>query len=245
MPRQVDLQLLAVAAAAGVLVCYVVGRWSSGRRVGVMAICGGLGLAAAGDRWLVDAVPRDVVRGVVPWLFALAVGVAVAWGADRLPVTPTVGMPPVLPLALAALVGVWAGVPETSAAILAVGVLLGLALALLAGRLFVTRSAAVAIAVAPVGAACIGAVGEVHSLVGGFLCAAPVVAVGLGPVVRAVSGTALVQGTLLHLVVATVAARHLGVSRDWDAAFVVIPVILVLSVAIAAVLRQGQRATEL
>lgn len=239
MPRSIDLQLLVVAMAAGAVVAWTAGRRRGGR-VGTVAVLGALVLAGAADRRLVHALPREVVDGYGSWALAGATAVAVGWGAGRLPAAPTFGLPPVLPLALASLAGVWVGVPETSAAILAAGVLVGLAAVLVIGRVTVTPAAAIAVAVVPVGAACAGAADVGHALVGGLLCSATLVVIGLGPRVRVVPGTTLVGVTALHLAGALIAARHVGVSRDWGGTLPVAVLVIGLSLSAAVVLRRGQ-----
>lgn len=230
--------LLALALAAGGGMAEVVHR--AGRRVGAPAILAGLVAAWMGDRALVQAVPSDVVGDLAPWMATGVLAMAVGWGVARLPVEPVVGFAPVLPLALASLVGVWAGVPETSAALLAAGVLGGMAAVMFVRPVALSMAGTVVVGILPIGAACIGAVGNAHALVGGGLCSATLVVVGLGPRVRAVSVSALVGGTAVHLVAALVAARALGVRRDWDGAPLWIALVVALAVVAAGQLRSGQ-----
>jgi hypothetical protein len=104
----------------------------------------------------------------------------------------------------------------------------------------VTRPAALVIGVLPVGAAVVGAAGDPHALVGGLLCSGGLVALGAGPVVRAVSPSALALATGVQLVAALVAARQVAIVRDWDGTALPIAVVVGLSVVTAARLRRGQ-----
>lgn len=230
--------LLALALAAGGGMAEVVRR--GGQRVGALAILAGLVAAWMGDRAFVRAVPPDVLGDLAPWAAVAVMAAAVGWGAARLPVEPVGGFAPVLPLALASLVGVWAGVPETSAALLAAGVLAGMAAVMFVRPVALSMAGTVVVGVLPIGAAGIGAVGNAHALVGGALCSATFVVLGLGPRVRAVSVSALVGGTAVHLVAVLVAARALGVRRDWDGAPLWIALVVALAAVAASQLRSGQ-----
>jgi len=241
VPRAGDLQLLALAVAVGAAAVWVAIWCSARRRVGAFTVIGALLVAWLGDRVLAHGVPRDLIDGTWAYLAGGAVALAAAWGASRLPITPAAGVPPILPVTLASLVGVWAGVPETSAAILAAGVLLGVGAALVLRHGLVSRSAAVVVSVTPAVAATIGAAGEAHALLGGLLCSTTVIALGAGGAIGTVSLRALARGTALHLAAALVAARQVGVARDWDGAFVAIVLVLGLSIAAASMLREDQR----
>ena len=230
--------LLALALAAGGGLAELVRR--GGRRVGALAVLAGLAVAWMGDRAFVHAVPRDAMSELGPWVAAATMAAAVGWGAARLPLEPVAGLAPVLPLALASLVGVWAGVPETSAALLAAGVLGGMAIVMLLRPLPLSVTGAVVVGVLPIGAACIGAVGNAHALLGGGLVTATFVVLGLSPRVRSVSVSALAGGSAVHLVAALVAARQLGVRRDWDGAPIWIALVVTLAVVAAERLRAGQ-----
>ena len=230
--------LLALALVAGGGMAEVVRR--AGRRVGALAILAGLVAAWMGDRALLQAVPSDVVGDLAPWAAVAVMAAAVGWGAARLPVEPVGGFAPVLPLALASLVGVWAGVPETSAALLTAGVLGGMAAAMFLRPVALSMPGAVLIGILPIGAACIGAVGNAHALVGGGLGSVTFVVLGLGPRIRAVSVSALSGGTAVHLAAALVAARALGVRRDWGGAPLWIALVVALAVVAAGLLRSGQ-----
>jgi hypothetical protein len=153
----------------------------------------------------------------------------------------TAGVPPVVPLALASLVGVWAGVPETSAALLAAGVVTGLAAALRLVGGTLRPSAAVAIGVAPAAAAVAGAVGDWHALVGGLLCSATLVALGTGPPVATVRVGPLAAATALQLAGGLVAARHVGIVGEVGPPALIAGLVSVgLAGLAAAVLRRGQ-----
>jgi hypothetical protein len=240
VPRTIDLQLLALAVAAGGTTASVALVRSLPRRVGAVSVAGALLLAGLADRWFLHAVPRDLVEGTAPWVVGGAVALAAAWGASRLPSTPTARLPPILPIALGSLFGVWAGVPETSTAILGAGVLVGVGAVLVLGRALISPRAALLVAVVPVGAATSGAVGGAHALVGGLLCSAAVIVVGVGPAVPSVSAGALAAATALNGAAALVAARQVGVARDWGGTLLAGILVLGLSLATAAVLRRDQ-----
>jgi hypothetical protein len=146
----------------------------------------------------------------------------------------------VVPLALASLVGVWAGVPETSAAILVAGVVAGVGLALWVGQGSLARRGAALIGVLPVGAAVSGAVGDRHALLGGLLCSATLVLLAAGRRIAAVPVRPLVVATALQLAASLVAARQIGIVGDGDdvSAFGAGIVVLGLSGVAAAVLRR-------
>jgi hypothetical protein len=243
LPRAVDLQLLALSLVAGASVAGVASVLPPRRRVGALAVLVAVLVAAVGDRRLLGAVPRDLVDGWTAAAGGAVVATAVAWGSSRLPVRPTLGVPPVLPLALAASAGVWAGVPETSAVLLVTGVIGGAAAVLVLGRSTATRAAAVAIAVLPVGAAVVGAAGDPHALVGGLLCSGGIVALGSGPPLGAVAPTALMLGTGAQLAAALVAARQVAIVRDWGGTALAIAVVVGLSIMCAGLLRRGQGRT--
>jgi hypothetical protein len=194
------------------------------------------------DRALVHAVPRDPGVELGASVLAAAVAGLVGRGATRLPLAPPqplLGVPPVLPLALASLVGVWAGVPETSAALLAAGGLGGLAVVVAARRLVLTLPGAVVVSMAPVAAALVGAVGWAQALVGGCLCSATFVVLVFGPRLRSISAPALVRGTSLHFVAAVIAARQIAVHRGWGLALLWVPVVIALAVAATKQLRRS------
>jgi len=202
-------------------------------------VAGALAVAWLADRAVVHAVPRHAEEGLGVWLAGIATSVAVGWGASRLPVAAG-KVPPALPLALGSLLGVWVGVPETSAAILVAGVLGGVTGVVIARGVGLSRPGAVVAAVAPVGAACVGAAGNAHALVGGLLCSATFVVLGLGPRLRAVSVRALAAGSGVHLLGALVAGRQIGVHRDWQAAPAWIALVAGLAATAAWLLRAGQ-----
>lgn len=239
MLRQSDLELVVLAFVAGGVVVGLV-SWRRDR-LGPLAVTAALAFAWWGDRALLDAVPHDAIATADPWVAFLAVAGAVGWGASRLPVTPVVrGLPPVLPLALGSLVGVWAGVPETSVALLTGGVLVGMATVMGARQVTLSPWGAIVMAVTPVGAAYIGAVGNAHALLGGALCSATLVVLGTGPTLRRVSASALASGSAVHLVSALMAARLIAVRREWSTAPFGIALVVGLAVLAARILRSGQ-----
>lgn len=230
-----------LALAAGAVLTGVFSRIGNRRTVGVAGVVAALAVAGVGERTFVHDVPRDPIGAVGPWAAALVVAVAVGWGARRLPLRSVAGLPPALPLALGSLVGVWAGVPETSAALLSGGVLGGAAVVVLAGRIALTPGGAVVVSVVPVGAAWVGAAGNAHALVGGLLCSASFAALSRGPRIREISMQALLRGSALHLTAAVVAARQIGVARDWQLTPVWVALVAGLALLAARMLRSDQR----
>jgi hypothetical protein len=145
----------------------------------------------------------------------------------------------VVPLVLASLVGVWAGVPETSAAILAAGAVVGLATALWLGSGSLTRRGAAVLGVLPIGAAVVGAVGDRHALVGGLLCSGTLVGLAGRRKVESVSPRSVLVATALQLAASLVAARQIGIVRDGDGGTELLAgiVVIVLSALAASALR--------
>jgi hypothetical protein len=232
--RTSDLQLLAIAWGAGAaLALLAVARRR--RPVGVVALMLALVLAVRLDRTHVHALPADSLDHLGPLLLPLVAAVVVAWSARRVPA----GQHLVLLLAGASLVGVWVGVPETSAALLGFGVLAGVAVATVVRRVTISRWAGVVVALVPVAATVVGAVGNRHALIGGLLCSSTVVLLGARPPRGDVPLDALVTGIAVHLTSAVVAARHVAISRDWDGSAVWIIVTLALAAVSASLLRRG------
>lgn len=232
--RTSDLQLLALAWGAGALPALLaIGRRR--RPVGVLALTFALVLAVRLDRARVHALPEDSLDHLGPLLLPLVAAAVVAWSARRLPE----GQPLVLLLAGASLAGVWVGVPETSAALLGFGVLAGVAVATVVRQATLTRWAGVVVALVPVAATVVGAVGNRHALIGGLLCSATVVLLGARPPRGDVELGALVVGTTVHLTSVLVAARHVAISRDRDGAAIWIVVSLALAAVAATILRRG------
>lgn len=240
MPRGADLELLAVAALVALAVGLTAARLRAPRRIGAAAVLVAVAVAVAADRSLLHALPERWPDGRSTWVSVLAVAL-VAAGARRLPVAPTVGLAPVVPLGLAALAGVWLGVPETSAALVAAGGLAGTGLALLVTRAQVRASAVPVLAALPVAATWIGAAGEGHALAGGLLAVLPLALVGVGPPVARVGPLPLAVAVVLHGTLAVVAARHVGVARGGDSVAGPLVVVTVLAVVEVIVLRRGQR----
>lgn len=216
MPRAVDLQLLALAGVAGVLIAVVVARVLR-RPVGPAAVVVAWLLAWLGDRVLLDAVPGDLSAGTVGrvgWGLALAAGLLAARGVPHLPPGP---FGPGLVL-LSAL-GVWAAVPETSVVLLATGGALGVTAVGAATGRWPSPGALTTMVVGAALAAALGASGDRHALVGGLLCLATFGVLGLRPPARGARPPSdLAVALLLHLGSVVVAARHLGVSRSWGTA---------------------------
>ena len=233
--------LLVLALAAGVVLTGVSSRIGHRGRVGAAGVVAALAVASVGDRILVHAVPRDPVGPVGPWMAASVVAVLVGWGARRLPPVSVAGLPPVLPLALGSLVGVWAGVPETSAALLAGGVLGGVAVVAVALPVALSSRGAVVVSVVPVAAACVGAAGNTHALLGGLLCSTTFAALSAGPRIKEMPTLALIRGSVVHLTAAVVAARQIGVERDWHLAPVWVALVAGLALLAARMLRSDQR----
>lgn len=236
MLRAVDLQLLAVAAAAGLTVAAGAVRARRGSAVGVVVVVGAAGLAWVGDRRFVHALPDDLVSGGRAWI-AVAVAAGAAWGARRLAAARVGAVPIVLPLALGSLIGVWAGVPETSAALLAGGVVGGVGVVVIVARRTLSRWATVAISVAPAGAALVGAAGQQHALVGGLLCSATFVVLGVGRPIGRVPVPAALRGVATHLALAGVAARQIAVDRDGALSWVWIAAVVGLALGAGWFLR--------
>lgn len=236
MLRAVDLELLAVAAAAGLTIAAGAVRARRGSAVGVVVVVGAVGLAWVGDRRFVHALPDDLVSGGRAWI-AVAVAAGAAGGALRLAAARVGAVPIVLPLALGSLIGVWAGVPETSAALLAGGAVGGVGVVVVVARRGLSRWAAMAISVAPAAAALVGAAGQPHALVGGLLCSATFVVLAVGRPIGPVSVPAAVRSVAAHLVLAGVAARQIAVDREGPLSWAWIAVAAALALAAARFLR--------
>ncbi len=246
MLRQIDLSLAAVAMVSGGAAA-AVAVVRSRSRVGVIAVIGAVVSALAVDRWVVGGVPAPALGelGVVAGLGAVVLAVVVGRGAWRLPGEPVDRVPPVLWIVLASLVGVWAGVPETSAAIVAAGVGVGMAAVLALGRLRLSGPAAIAMSVLPVVAAYQGAAGNVHALVGGGLCVTTLVVLAVAAPRRTMAGWRWRGGLAVHLLAALVAARQIAVDRDWAGTPGWVAVVVGLAVAAVALFRSAQSDEEL
>jgi hypothetical protein len=242
MPRSVDLQLLALTGLVGVGIGWLASRRAGRGPVGALAVVVALLLAWVADRWFVQAVPRDLVDGLGPWGAGAVVGGCAGRGAARLPIALTAGVSPVVPLVLASLAGVWVGVPETSVALVAAGVIVGLVAGLRLGGGVLDRRAAVVVGVVPVIAAVAGAAGDRHALVGGLLCSTTLVALAVAPRITAVAVRPLVVATALQLVGALLAGRQVGVVRDGSDATMVLAAAAAAALGIlgASILRRDQ-----
>ena len=95
--------------------------------------------------------------------------------------------------------------------------------------------------VVPVAAACVGASGNAHALLGGLLCSTTFAALGAGPRIKEMPTLALIRGSVVHLTVAVVAARQIGVERDWHLAAVWVALVVGLALLAARMLRSDQR----
>lgn len=245
MLRQIDLSLAAMALVAGgaaAAVAVVRGR----SRVGVIAVFAAVLAALVADRRFVGGTPTPVVQelGVGAGVGALALAVVVGRGAWRLPGEPVDRVPPVLWLVVASLVGVWAAVPETSTAIVATGVSVGVAAVLALGGLRLSRPAVLVVSVLPVVAAYIGAAGNAHALVGGGLCVTTLVVLAVAAPMRPLAGWWWRGGVAVHLAAALVAARQIAIQRDWARTPGWAAVVVALAVAAAACFRAAQSAEE-
>jgi hypothetical protein len=241
--RSADVELLALAAASGALIA-LVAALGPRRRVGLVAVLVAVASAKLADRAFVDALPTELDGSRALWLGVAVVAFGVGIGASRLPPRPAVAqIPATVWLAAGSVVGVWAGVPETSPALLAAGVLVGATLSVVARRACYTAPALVVLAVAPAAAAGIGAAGDAHAALGGLLCSATFVLLAVGPQLGRVGPSALALAASLNLLAGLVAARQLAIGRDWDGALPWVALTLALSAGAAGALRRGARST--
>jgi hypothetical protein len=214
MIRSVDVQLTVAATASAVVVVLARGRWLPGRTVGATTVAVALLVAIVVDRRWIEALSAE--RGMPErWLVLVGWGVLVGVGAARAARRDASGL--ALPgLCAAAGVGIWLGVPETSYAILAVGLIVGLAVGgrMISGTLRPSGAAAMALLLVIAGSR--GAVDIDQALVGAVLATAPLVALGVVPMRHDPSDRAVAGSIVLALIEGVCAGRLVGVHRTWD-----------------------------
>lgn len=241
MPRAVDLQLLTWAVSAGAIVAWAASRRGA-RRAGAGTLAVAWVVAAAGDWLVLGMLPEDLSLGVVAVVLAALVALVAVRGAGTLVSSSIGGVPVVVALAGGSAAGLWGAVPETSIVLLVAGSAAGLVAQAAAGRTWPSGGAVRLLVAGLAGAALVGSSGNGHALLGGLLCLATFVVLGVRPPGPGRT-TALVTlvAVLLHLASALVAARHVGVNRSWGAAPAAVGAVVVLAVLAAGLLRPRQR----
>jgi len=177
------------------------------------------------------------------WNAMVAVGVVITLagglGAARLLADPAVGWGWVAAGSLASAAGVWAGVPETGAALLAGGGLTGLAAAAVVTRSRWGPTAGFGVAAVVGWAALSGAAGRPWAAVGGALCTGLAPWFALRPPRRVIRPDRSRGPWLLgaHALLVIVAARWIGVVADAGWGRVAIVAAAGLAVAVTAARR--------
>jgi hypothetical protein len=180
--------------------------------------------------------------GVEPaqWAGGSAVGLLAGVGAMHLHRVDGHGV--VVPgLVLAALVGMWLGVPETSHVIVAGALVVSVAGVTLVSS-WPSATVPVLLPVLALAAGVLGAVGISQATAAACLAIAPLGMVVVAPPVAMPARRASVLSVGLAVTAGLVAARHLGVNRDWDGVALVSGTSLTLSWLSAAALRVDQSA---
>jgi hypothetical protein len=220
--RSVEVQLLVGSAGAGAVAAAMLLR-----RRGVVVVPLGLGLAAAVNELFVDAFPSSIS---VParYLAASTAAAIILAAAGGWPWRPASG-PGWLawPLPLVAGLGVYAGVPETSYALLVLGVIAGIAVVGLTVRHDPGPGLCAGLAAAPVLGVVFGSVAIPQAFVGGVLACTPGLLLGFVVPPRSWIRGAIVVG--LAGVTSLIAARGLAVERTWDDAGAVVAAVVVLN----------------
>jgi hypothetical protein len=228
--RAADLEVFVLAAIVAIAVPVVMAAWRrTPPRLGGLEVVVGAAVVVVLDDELTHALPSPLVRHAW-WAAVGVVVVAMAGrGAVRLPTSPG-RVPLILLIVLAQLAGVWAGVPETSAAVIAAGLVGGATVVAALRGVVVRTSGSFALVALPVAATLVGAVGSPIPTVGGLLASALLVISGVTAARRRSLSRARTAGAVAtQLAAAMTAARLVAVRPDWGSAAIGVVATLALS----------------